>query len=379
MLYLLTDGFGGQGGIAQFNRDLLKATCSHPSVSEVVAFPRYADRQISELPIKLRYDARFARGKLRYAMGVTAWLLNERSIDLIVCTHLHLQSLAVLARWMKGVPSLLVLHGVEAWTPPRASIRRIAAQNVDWVAAVSRFTLRRFSEWATPSKERAVVLPCCVDLERFMPGPPSKAVSNKYSLEGAAVILSLGRLANAERYKGFDELLDVLSDLRTQEPNVLCVIAGTGDDQARLEAKAHALGLHDCVRFTGFVPDEELADIYRAARAFVLAGCGEGFGIVLLEAMACGIPVVASTLDGSFEAVKGGKLGGVVDPRDRVALIAAIRDALHRPLGIRPVGLEHFGYKAFEKRVHKLIEDITGPPRRQEGVLGGEQVPGETR
>jgi glycosyltransferase involved in cell wall biosynthesis len=368
VLYLLTDGFGRLGGIAQFNRDLLKAICSHPGVSEVVAFPRYAGKQIGQTPPKLTYDLSCARGKLHYALGVIVWLLRRNPVNLIVCTHLNLQPLAAVARRITGAPSVLVLHGVEGWTPPRAAIRRAAVRDADWVVAVSRYTLTRFGEWASLPEGRSAVLPCCVDLERFTPGPPSGAVVAKYGLANAAIILTLGRLAGSERYKGFDELLEVLGELRGLEPNLFLVIAGSGDDRARLEAKARTHGVHQFVRFTGYVPDEELIDLYRASRVFVLAGRGEGFGIVLLEAMACGIPVVASTLDGSFEAVREGKLGFVVDPGDRNALIAVIRDALHRPNGIRPAGLEDLSYQAFEKRAHDLLQDAAGTAIMREGM-----------
>jgi glycosyltransferase involved in cell wall biosynthesis len=345
----------------------------------VVAFPRYASEQIGKIPPKLHYELSCTRGKLPYAFRVISWLLSCKRVELIVCTHLNLQPLASALRRITGAPSILVLHGVEGWTRPRAPLRRIAVRYADFIVAVSGYTLTRFSEWASLPEGRSAVLPCCVDLERFTPGPPSKAVVTKYGLANAAIVLSLGRLAGSERYKGFDELLEVLGDLRRLEPDVLLVIAGSGDDRARLEAKARAQGVHSFVRFTGYVPDEELIDLYRASRVFVLAGRGEGFGIVLLEAMACGIPVVASTLDGSFEAVGGGKLGTAVDPRDGVALVSAIREALHRPLGIRSSGLEYFGYRAFEGRVHELIRTMTGPSRRQEPILGAEQVPAETR
>jgi glycosyltransferase involved in cell wall biosynthesis len=356
VLYLLTDGFGRRGGIAQFNRDLIRAICSHRDVSEVVAFPRYAGKAEDNLPAKLNYDQTCAHGKLYYAVAVMIWLLRRQPVDLIVCTHLNLQPLAAVVRGITGAPSVLVLHGVEGWAPPRASIRRVAVRAADWVVAVSSYTLTRFAEWAPVPEGRSAVFPCCVDLDRFTPGPPSRAVVVKYGLSNAAVILSLGRLAGSERYKGFDELLEVLGELRRVEPSALLVIAGSGDDRARLEDKARSQGVHEFVRFTGYVPDEELIDLYRASRVFVLAGRGEGFGIVLLEAMACGVPVVASRLDGSFEAVGGGKLGCVVDPGDPSALMAGIREALQRPTGIRPAGLEHFGYRAFEARAHTLLE-----------------------
>jgi glycosyltransferase involved in cell wall biosynthesis len=358
ILYLLTDGFGERGGIAQFNRDCLKAICSYPGLTEVVALPRNARGPIGQLSEKLRYDLGAAGGKLRYLLRTLRWSLSAADFKLVLCTHLHLLPLALLAAWRTGAPVVVVLHGVEAWSPPGKILRRLAARHADWVVAVSSFTLKRFAEWVSLRQDRTVVFPCCVDFARFAPGEAPEAITDKYRIVGRTVVLTLGRLVATERYKGFDELLEVLGRLRQAEPNVVCVIAGSGDDQVRLEAKARALGIADHVRFTGYVPDEDLVGLYRAAHVFVLAGYGEGFGIVLLEAMACGIPVVASTLDGSFEAVGRGTLGIAVNPRDPDALAKAILDGLARPVGMRPEGLEGFSFPAFQDRAHALLQRL---------------------
>jgi len=361
VLYLHTDGFGGHGGIAQFNRNCLSALCSYADVERVIALPRSVAREVGELPVKLLYDIDAARGRFRYVFRFIRWLVKGPRFDVIVCGHLNLLPLGLLACCCSGAPMLLVLYGIEAWTAPKKLFQRIFARRADWVVAVSRYTLRRFAEWSSTPPERTVILPCCVDFGRFTPGKPTKGVLDKYQIGGRVVVLTLGRLAASERYKGFDELLEVLGRLREAEPALLCVIAGSGDDRPRLEAKARDLGVGDYVRFPGYVPDSELVDLYRASRVFVLAGYGEGFGIVLLEAMACGLPVVASTLDGSFEAVGGGALGLAVDPRDGCALAAGILEGMRRPMGERPSGLEAFSFDAFEKRVHRLLRRLANP------------------
>jgi glycosyltransferase involved in cell wall biosynthesis len=99
-------------------------------------------------------------------------------------------------------------------------------------------------------------------------------------------------------------------------------------------------------------------DHYRLADVFVMAGRQEGFGFVFLEAMASGIPVVASNLDGSREAVLYGKLGELANPDDREALKAAIRKALGRPRQI-PEGLEFFSYEKFRERLQDIIGGLT--------------------
>jgi phosphatidyl-myo-inositol dimannoside synthase len=87
-------------------------------------------------------------------------------------------------------------------------------------------------------------------------------------------------------------------------PTIAYLIAGDGTDRHRLEEKAKSLGVHGRVVFAGYIPESEKADHYRLADAYVMPGRGEGFGIVYLEALACGVPVVASQVDGGREAVR---------------------------------------------------------------------------
>jgi phosphatidylinositol alpha-1,6-mannosyltransferase len=114
-------------------------------------------------------------------------------------------------------------------------------------------------------------------------------------------------------------------------PNIAYLIVGDGTDHHRLEEKARSLGVHERVVFAGYIPEREKADHYRLADAYVMPGRGEGFGIVYLEALACGVPVVASKLDGSREAVRDGALGILVDPNDAEGIKRGILEALARP------------------------------------------------
>jgi glycosyltransferase involved in cell wall biosynthesis len=144
----------------------------------------------------------------------------------------------------------------------------------------------------------------------------------------------------------------------TEIPNVAYIIVGDGSDRPRLEKKARALGVHDRVVFAGLISEAEKADHYRLADTYVMPGWGEGFGIVYLEAMACGIPVVASKVDGSREAVRHGALGIMVDPNDREDIRAGIIEALRRPTGVIPQGLDYFSCINFKRRLHRIIENV---------------------
>ena len=135
------------------------------------------------------------------------------------------------------------------------------------------------------------------------------------------------------------------------------LIGGDGPDRPRLTAKAESLGLAGRVIFAGRIAEEEKVAHYRLADAYVMPSRGEGFGIVLLEAMACGLPALASVTDGGREALLEGKLGLLVDPDDPASVAAGIRAVLARPKG-RPAGLEHFSTAAFRARVGLLLDAV---------------------
>lgn len=361
ILLILTDGYGCPGGIARVNLDLFETLCADPLVSEVVAVPRRTLAYPEPLPAKLVYEeAASGKGKIRYAARLLRRLLTDRSFDLILCTHLHLQPFATLSARLCGAPSALFLHGIEAWSAPRQVIRRVAANTADWYLSSTEMTLQRARTWLRIPESRTVVAPFGVDLARYSPGPASAEILDKYGLREKVVVLSLGRLAATERYKGCDEIISILGRLRETEPRLVYVIAGEGDDRARLEAKARDLGVAENVCFTGHISESEKVELYRIARAFALAGWGEGFGLVLLEALACGVPVLASTLDGTYEAIKRGALGVAVDPHDANALCAGILETLRRPAGQRLLGLEYFSHEAFGQRVHDMIVRVAG-------------------
>jgi glycosyltransferase involved in cell wall biosynthesis len=198
------------------------------------------------------------------------------------------------------------------------------------------------------------VVPDCIDLAAYGPGPKQDDLLARYGLEDRTVMLTLGRLASGEQYKGHDEVMEVLPDLVDEVPDLSYLICGDGDDRPRLEAKAERLGIGDRVVFAGYVPEDEKADHYRLADAFVMPGRGEGFGIVYLEALACGVPVVASEADASREAVRDGELGTVVDPDDLEDVKSGILDALHEPQGVSD-GLDYFSVGRFRNRWHRVI------------------------
>jgi phosphatidyl-myo-inositol dimannoside synthase len=355
---LVTDAFGGHGGIARFNRELLSALCSHPDVEQVVALPRLLPEPPGDLPEKLVFDTSGVGGKLKFVLAVLHSAFRTPRSAIILCGHIHLLPVAFLIRLFRRVPIVLVVHGVDAWQPTRRWLVDRLVRKIDVLISVSDFTRQRFLAWARPVRAQRFRLPNCVDLTAFTPGPKHPGLMERYGLRESTVLLTVARLSAQERYKGVDEVLAVLPELAREIPNLRYLVVGDGTDRARLVQKAASLGLADRVRFAGYVAEREKVDHYRLADAFVMAGWGEGFGIVYLEALACGVPVLASKLDASREAVLDGKLGVLVNPKSPAELRAGILRVLReRPRGV-PAELNHFDRDHFRARCGEIFSTI---------------------
>ncbi|MEO6258901.1 MAG: glycosyltransferase family 4 protein [Thermoanaerobaculia bacterium] len=350
ILLLCTDAYGGHGGIALFNRQLISALATHPHSEEIVVVPRVIVHDLEPQPPTVTFLSEAARSKSRYVSTVLATARRTR-FDIILCGHVNLLPLA---RSLGQAP-VLVIHGIEAWK--RHRVVEMLAHGVRAVLAVSELTRDRFVNWSHyhgPS----FVLPNAVRPELYGVREKRADLISRYGLAGKRVLLTLGRIAREERSKGFDEVLEILPSLLATDPDLVYMIAGRGNDVARLEEKARALGVRSRVVFTGFVAEAEKADLYNLADVYVMPSRGEGFGFVLLEAMACGVPVIGSRHDGGREALAHGALGLLVDPSNPAELRDAVREALRNRTRTIPPGMDAFAYEAFEQRVHHIVEAL---------------------
>jgi phosphatidyl-myo-inositol dimannoside synthase len=359
LLALVSDAFGGSGGIARYNRDLLTALAAG-GVATVV-LPREGRAEVGSLPPGI--DQRPPRGRAGFTAAalLTAW--RDGPFDAVFCGHINLAPAAAVAAALVRAPLWLQLHGVEAWAP-QSPTRRWAAERAALVTAVSRHTRYRFLGLARVEPWRVRVLPNTVD-DRFAPGPKPDFLLERHGLRGKTVLLTVGRLSAAEHGKGHDRVIAALPTLAATRPGIVYVIVGEGDDRPRLEAMARTLGVADRVLFAGAVADAELPDYYRVADAFVMPSVQEGFGIVLLEAAASGLPVVAGDIDGSADALADGALGRLVNPHDAPALARAIDQAIGAPPPQKAL-VARYGFASFARRAAELANELvsSAPPRK---------------
>jgi glycosyltransferase involved in cell wall biosynthesis len=353
----LTDGFGGFGGISRFNRDFLVALDASPQVTRVWALPRLIQEPIEELiPESVVYDRRAARGKVSFILRA---LTSKRrgDVNLVICAHLHLLPVAWLMSKIYSARLVLMIYGIEAWFPPRNGFSRMLVRQVDSFISISSYSTERFLSWAELNADRGFILAPCVDLKCFKPGSRDQHLISRYGLSSSRVLMTVGRLASQERYKGFDEILESFPLILARIPNVKYVIIGDGRDRRRLELKSAALGLSDKVIFAGRIPESEKVAHYNLADVYVMPSAGEGFGIALIEAAACGVPVIGSAVDGSSEALLEGRLGRLVDPRKPDDVVDAIVQTLEQELPRRRhEAVETFSVPNFRKRVAQWVD-----------------------
>jgi phosphatidylinositol alpha-1,6-mannosyltransferase len=327
---LLTDAFGSFGGISRFNRDFLAALGACSSVERVHALPRLISEPIEEvIPEAVIFNRKAAHGRVAFAMQLLRHALTGERAALVICGHLHLLPLAWLAARHQRARLALIVHGFEAFGPARHhTLSNVLVNRIDAFIAVSRYSADRFVQWSNVARERGFILPNCVDVDRFTPGERDRSLVDRYGLHSSKVMLTVGRMAAGERYKGFDEVIDVMPQLLERFPDLKYLIVGDGSDRGRLEATVKMLGLSNYVIFAGRIPESEKVAHYNLADAFVMPSYGEGFGIALIEAAACGLPIVGSSADGSRDALLDGRLGRMVDPKKPDELIEAITAAM---------------------------------------------------
>lgn len=358
ILALVAEAYGSGGGIGQFNRHLLDALSLRDDL-EVRALGLHGATGCGE-PAGLVWNVPSPGNKVAFALASLRQALVFRP-DVILSGLIGFGGLVVPLKWITRSRLWSVTHGWEAWQPGPWT-DNWGLRSSELVTAVSRFTRDKLLAWLDRPAERVRLLHNTIDLDRFEPGPPPPSLLRRYGVAGKKVLLTIGRLAAIDAYKGQDRVIRLLAELERRCGDVHYIIAGDGDDRPRLEALVAQTGVERLVTFAGFVPDEDIEDLYKLADVFVMPSTGEGFGIVYLEAMACGCPVVAGNKDGSVDALAEGELGRLVDPDDPRELLEAIAATLSagRRHDTRIPGVERFALARYRERVGELVDTLLG-------------------
>ncbi|MBR8829295.1 MAG: glycosyltransferase family 4 protein [Gomphosphaeria aponina SAG 52.96 = DSM 107014] len=285
--------------------------------------------------------------------------------DLIITTHANFSPASYRLKQLTGIPYWVIAHGVEVWNLKNASVKK-ACSNAAKILAVSNYTRDRLLLEQNLSYEQIVVLPNTFDEKRFKINNKPKHLLEKYSLKPEQpIILIVSRLSADDGYKGYDKILEALPQIKTQIPNIHYIIVGKGDDRPRIEQLITQLGLQNNVTLSGFVPEEEICDYYNLCDVFAMPSKGEGFGIVYLEALACGKPCLGGNKDGAIDALCNGELGALVAP-DNVEEIAQTlieilqgtypNSLMYQPEKLREKVIEKFGFERFKQTLNIYLQ-----------------------
>lgn len=236
-------------------------------------------------------------------------------------------SVAMLTSELSGVPFSFTLHGPVDFLETRHWRLDEKIARAGFVACISHFCRSQGMLFSDPAHwPRLCIIHCGVIPERYATRSGHVPGRN---------ILFVGRLA-AE--KGVPLLLEAFARAREAYPDACLTLVGDGPERTMLEARVRELGLQEVVRFTGYLSQQEVAGELAQADLFVLPSFSEGLPVVLMEAMATGLPVLTTGIAGVPELVEEGVTGRVVFPGDVVGLEAGMRDLLADPQASRQLG-----------------------------------------
>lgn len=351
LIFINTQSFGQDGGIATFNQNFLR---TFNYINKYINFKNISLIKDGE-DVNVSLIKKILR-KLIFFKEIIR--LISIKYDLVICGHVQLIYPCILLSIIKRKKLVLIIHGVEVWY-----LNKTLALFIDFFIykyfSVSRYTKKRL-EKQIKKKINCEFIFNCVNMEKFIPQKKKKSLLLRYSLtKSNKVVLFLGRLDKNEAYKGIDELIGVIPNLISLNAEIKLLICGSGSDIPRLKKKVNKSKLENSIKFAGYVHPEEIKDHYNLADCFAMPGYGEGFGIVYLEAMACGIPTLGSKLDGSKEALLNGRLGELVNPQNSNELINAILKCIKQPIRVNP-RLEFFSEQNFQKRIIEKISRELG-------------------
>lgn len=359
---VLAPSLRGIGGVQNYTNtlvDALREVLGSEHV-RVVSIAEEAQAR-GNRPPALRASAKF-----RFLLSAFSTAVAWRP-DLIVCAHVGLAPACSLIRNFTGIPYWAVLYGIEVWAD-LAPAKRNALKRAARLISITQFTLDATVKSQKLGDIPAVILP---------PTLPRHDAPSRHTNSGAPsepqrpLVLTVGRLAASERYKGHDVLLEAWPSVLARVPAAQYCVVGDGDDRKRLESKAQELGIAGSVHFAGSVSAEELALWYDRCRVFAMPARteldgpvprGEGFGIVFLEAMARGKPVIGPQQGAPAEFIRSGEHGLLVDPANAAAVANAVVELLSDTARAHEMGIAaqqwvntEFTFESFCGRLGKAL------------------------
>lgn len=361
ILFLTLKTFSFTGGIEKACRSLIYALQQSIGV-DLSTYSMYDDTSDADH----RYLANshfkgFGNQKIKFALKILGAAFK---FDQVVLSHINLLLFAKVIKTIKPSTKIILwAHGIEVWRAIPQWKKKFLQEKAE-VWAVSSYTKQQLMERHQIPSKNIKVLNNTIDPFYQLPADFSKPeqLLQRYQIKSNNFVLfTLTRLSATEHLKNYDLVIESLHQLQTKQPNLVYVIGGKADERekTRLEALIKTKDLQDHVKLIGFIDENELTEHYLLADVFVLPSKKEGFGIVLIEAAACGCQLIGGNVDGSTDALLNGELGQMINPDDindiEKAIEKAIGDKEHQQKQQQELSLGHFGFDKYKERINKLI------------------------
>lgn len=361
ILFLAPQIFKGRGGIMQFNKDIIEALSD--TNSNVVVISINDDKDRSNKNIRFISSAKPAiLKKIIFLTHIIRQIFIFRP-DIIICAHINFAPICRLLKNIFGIRYYVITYGIDIFN--MSGQKALGLIKADKIIAISRFTKDKILEnISVLDRSKIFILPCTVKGDIFKPEPKPDYLRKRFNVSSNdKIILTVARLSGSEKYKGYDKVIEALKFVRKEIPDIKYFLIGSGDDLRRVKGVINENGLEENVILPGSVSDEEIVDYYNLCDIFIMPSKAEGFGIVFLEALACGKTVISGNRDGSRDPLLDGKLGLLIDPDDINKIGETILMSLTQKIDSRLVDreylrrsvLEEYGFDRFKEKVEEIF------------------------
>jgi phosphatidylinositol alpha-1,6-mannosyltransferase len=371
ILLFTLQSFSTTGGIQKMTRTLAHSL-NHIAVNDKWDFDMYSayDTNQDLMPQYLPPE-KFRGFNANRSSFVIQAIKKGINADVVILTHINLALVGLIIKKINPKTKVwLIAHGIEVWRP-LSFFQNAFLKHCDKVVSVSNFTKQQMMSRHDISEDKCAILNNAVD--PFMQLPTTfvkpQHLLDRYNLTpDNPVIYTLTRLANSEQYKGHDQVIKLISRLKVKYPGIKYVLSGQYDvnEEIRLKNMIVRYGIEDDVILTGFIAEKDIPDYFLLADIFVLPSKKEGFGIVFIEALACGLPVICGNADGSIDAIRNGELGKAVNTDNLDELEAAISNVLEtspspqKRDSLQKKCLHYFNEDAYMNNLEELLMAANG-------------------
>lgn len=363
ILFIPLSVFQFTGGLEKFNRCFCKALDTIQQQSSSINYTVFSVHDAAADPSYVNPRHFFAGYGNRWK-SVWNMIKLARKADTIIIGHSNLSLPALIVKTLFPQKKYWVIaHGIEVWNASSTVLRLL--KKADKILAVSQFTKSKLVEQGI-DVAAITVFHNTIDPYLKQPEHFDKPIylQQRHQLQNSdTVLFALTRLNSSEQYKGYDTVIKAMPALLQQYPNLYFFIAGKADaaEKERVEQLIAAEEVTQRVKLLGFIPDNELTDHFLLADGFAMPSYGEGFGIVFIEAMACGLPVLAGNKDGSTDALQNGALGILVNPFEAAAVQKGLQQLVQQiQTGVSKQQLQQqvnqqFGFTHYTNRLAALL------------------------